>query len=151
MLNYFSKLKKFTFYEWILFLFPFSQVLGSTFVNFFLIFSSSLFIYEVIKKKLFFKINATWIYFYIIFIFYNLLRGVFSTESIAAIVNSFSQLRFLFFALFIYLFIKNKENIKPMIVGWLALILLVCFDTIYQYFFLKDIFGYQKFLRAKSI
>jgi O-antigen ligase len=143
MLNYFSKLKKFTFYEWILFLFPFSQVLGSTFVNFFLIFSSFLFIYEVIKKKIFFKINVTWIYFYIIFIFYNLLRSIFSTDSIAAIVNSFSQLRFLFFALFIYLFIKNKENIKPMIVGWLALILFVCFDTIYQYFFLKDIFGYQ--------
>ena len=143
MIDYFNKLKKFTFYEWILFLFPFSQVLGSTFVNFFLIFSSCLFIYELIKKKIFYRINnATWIYFYIIFIFYNLLRGFFSTDSIAAIINSFSQLRFLFLALFFYLCVENKNNIKPMMLGWLILIIFVCFDAFYQYFFLKDLFGY---------
>jgi O-antigen ligase len=142
MLDYFSKLKKFTFYEWILFLFPFSQVLGSTYVNIFLIFSSCLFIYEVIKKKSLSKINLVWAYIYIIFIFYNFIRGFFASDSIMAIESSFSQLRFLFLALFFYLFIQNKENIKPMMVGWLVLVLFVCFDALYQYFFLKDIFGY---------
>jgi O-antigen ligase len=29
-----------------------------------------------------------------------------------------------------------------MMPGWLALVVLVCLDSIYQYFFLKDIFGY---------
>jgi O-antigen ligase len=142
MFNYFNKLKKFTFYEWILFLFPFSQVLGSIYVNIFLILSSCLFIYEIIKKKLFYKTNLLWIYFYIIFIFYNIVRGFFASDSFAAIQNSFSQLRFLFLALFFYLFIEKKENIKPMMVGWLILVLLVSFDALYQYFFLKDIFGY---------
>jgi hypothetical protein len=29
-----------------------------------------------------------------------------------------------------------------MITGWLVLVVLICLDSIYQYFFLKDIFGY---------
>jgi O-antigen ligase len=49
----------------------------------------------------------------------------------------------LFLALFIYLFIDNKESIKTMLLGWLILILFVCLDSIFQYFFLKDIFGYE--------
>jgi O-antigen ligase len=143
MFNYFNNLRKFTLYEWILFLFPFSQVMGSFFVNAFLIFASLLFIYEVIKNKFFYKINLGWINIYVVFIFYNFFRGFFAIDSLAAIENSFAQLRFLFFALFIYLFIKNKINIKLMISGWTVLILFVCFDSIYQYFFLKDIFGYE--------
>jgi O-antigen ligase len=30
-----------------------------------------------------------------------------------------------------------------MMPGWLALVVLICLDSIYQYFFLKDIFGYK--------
>jgi hypothetical protein len=142
MSNYLSNLKKLSFYEWILFLFPFSQVLGSTYVNIFLIFTSFLFIYEIIKNKLFSKINLFWVYFYFFFILYNFIRGFFASDFIAAIESSFSQFRFLFFALFIYFFIKDKESIKTMMVGWLILVLFVCFDAFYQYFFLKDIFGY---------
>lgn len=142
MSNYFAKLKKFTFYEWILFLFPLSLVLGSAYVNIFLILSSCLFIYHIIKNKNYFKINLIWVYLYLIFILYNLLRGFFSSDPIAAAISSFSQFRFLFFALFFYLCIQNKENIKPMMSGWLVLVVLVCLDSIYQYFFLKDIFGY---------
>jgi len=142
MSNYFAKLKKFTFYEWILFLFPLSLVLGPAYVNIFLILSSCLFIYHIIKNKNYFKINLIWVYLYLIFILYNLLRGFFSSDPIAAVISSFSQFRFLFFALFFYLCIQNKENIKPMMSGWLVLVVLVCLDSIYQYFFLKDIFGY---------
>jgi O-antigen ligase len=142
MRDYFGKLKKFTFYEWILFFFPLSLVLGSAYVNIFLIFSSCLFIYYIIKKKKYFKINLIWIYFYSIFILYNLLRGIFASDPIGAVISSFSQFRFLFFALFFYLCIENKENIKNMMPGWLALVVLVCLDSIYQYFFFKDIFGY---------
>jgi O-antigen ligase len=142
MRDYFEKLKKFTFYEWILFLFPLSLVLGAAYVNIFLIFSSYLFIYHIIKKKKYSKINLIWIYFYLIFISYNLFRGFFASDPIGAVISSFSQFRFLFFALFFYLCIQNKENLKSMMPGWLALVVLVCLDSIYQYFFFKDIFGY---------
>lgn len=141
MKYYLKKFKNFSFYEWILFIFPFLLILGSFYVNLLLILVSLLFIYEIFKKKIFFKINLAWIYFYIIFIFYNLIRGFFASDFFAAINNSISQFRFLFFALFIYLFIKNKENIKLMIIFWFIIVLFVCFDSIYQYFFLTDIFG----------
>jgi O-antigen ligase len=143
MREYISKLKNFSFYEWILFAFPFSLVLGSFYVNLLLILVSFLFVYQILKKKLFFKINLTWVHFYIFFILYNIMRGFFASDHFAAIQNSFSQFRFLFLALFIYLFIDNKESIKTMLLGWLILISFVCFDSIYQYFFLKDIFGYK--------
>ena len=143
MKKYLSKLKNFSFYEWILFIFPLTLLLGSFYVNVLLILVSFLFIYQIFKKKLLFKINLTWVYFYFFFISYNIVRGFFSSDHFAAIQNSFSQFRFLFLALFIYLFIDNKESIKTMLIGWLILILFVCFDSIYQFFFLKDIFGYK--------
>jgi hypothetical protein len=61
MIDYLEKLKKFSFYEWILFLFPLSLILGATFVNIFLISISFFFIYEIIKNKLFYKINIPWV------------------------------------------------------------------------------------------
>ena len=112
MKKYLSKLKNFSFYEWILFIFPLTLVLGSFYVNVLLILVSFLFIYQILKKKLLFKINLTWIYFYFFFISYNIVRGFFSSDYFAAIQNSFSQFRFLFLALFIYLFIDNKESIS---------------------------------------
>lgn len=142
MIDYLEKLKKFSFYEWILFLFPLSLILGSTFVNIFLISISFFFIYEIIKNKLFYKINTPWVNFYFIFIFYNFCRGFFANNFVWAVQSSFSQLRFLFFALFIYLFIKKKQNVEIMMVGWLILLLFVCFNSFYTLFFLKDIFGH---------
>ena len=142
MINYFEKIKKFTFYEWILYLFPFSLILGSTYVNIFLILISFIFLYEIIKKKLFYKINIPWVNFYIIFIFYNICRGFFANDFIMAMKSSFSQFRFLFFALFIYLFIKKKQNLDVMMAGWLILLLFLCFNGFYTFFFLKDIFGF---------
>lgn len=142
MSNYLKNLKKFSFYEWMLFLFPFSLILGSFYVNIFLISISFFFIFEIIRRKLFFKIDIPWVNFYIFFIFYNFCRGFFSDNFMWAIQSSFSQLRFLFFALFIYLFIKKKESIEIMIVGWLILILFVCFNSFYTFVFSKDIFGY---------
>ena len=61
-----SKIKFFSFYEWILLLFPISLVAGSFWVNFFLILSSLIFIYELIKKNFYEQLKLNWIYFYII-------------------------------------------------------------------------------------
>ena len=45
------------------------------------------------------------------------------------------------FSLFIFLCISNTKNIEFIIKFWLVLVLFVSFDAIYQYFFLKNIFG----------
>jgi O-antigen ligase len=136
-----SKIKSLSFYEWILLLFPLSQVMGPFWVNFFLILASVIFIYESITKNFYNKIKLNWIYFYLIFVFYNILHSFFATDILNSLQSSFFQFRYLLFSLFIFLCISNAKNIEFIIKFWLVLVLSVSFDTIYQYFFLKNIFG----------
>ena len=136
-----SKIRSLSFYEWILLLFPFCQVMGPFWVNFSLILSSVIFLYELIKKNYYNEIKLNWIYFYLIFVFYNILHSFFATDILNSLQSSFFQFRYLLFSLFIFLCISNSKNIEFIIKFWLGLVLLVSFDTIYQYFFLKNIFG----------
>ena len=142
MVNLFlSKIKSLSFYEWILLLFPLCQVIGPFWVNFSLVLSSAIFLYELIKKNLYDKIKLSWIYFYLIFVIYNILHSFFATDILNSLQSSFFQFRYLLFSLFIFLCISNAKNIEFIIKFWLVLVLLVSFDTIYQYFFLENIFG----------
>ena len=52
-------------------------------------------------------------------------------------------MRFLFFSLFIFLCISSTKNINIIIKFWTFLLILLCIDTLIQYFFLKDIFGFE--------
>jgi len=136
-----SKIKSLSFYEWILLFFPLCQVIGPFWVNFFLILASLIFIYESIKKNFYNEIKLNWIYFYLIFAFYNILNSFFATDILNSLQSSFFQFRYLLFSLFIFLCISNAKNIEFIIKFWLVLVLFVSFDTIYQYFFLQNIFG----------
>ena len=135
------KIKNLTINEWILLLFPLCQVIGSFLVNFVLILASIIFIYQSIKKKLFKKLKLKWIYFYLIFVFYTILNSFSATDILNSLQSSFFQFRYLLFSLFIFLCISDARNIGFIIKFWLVLVLLVSFDVIYQYFFLKNIFG----------
>jgi O-antigen ligase len=110
-------------------------------VNLFLILSSLIFIYELIKKNFYDQFKLNWIYFYIIFIIYNIINSFFATNSIGSLQSSFSQIRFLLFSLFIFFCISNTKNIQIILKIWLSLVLLIAVDVIYQYLFLKNIFG----------
>ena len=136
-----SKVKSLSFYEWILLLFPLCLVIGPFWVNFSLILSSIIFFYELIKKDLYNKLKLKWIYFYLIFVFYTILHSFFATDVLNSLQSSFFQFRYLLFSLFIFLCISDARNIGFIIKFWLVLVLLVSFDVIYQYFFLKNIFG----------
>ena len=135
------KIKNLTINEWILLLFPLCQVIGSFLVNFVLILASIIFIYQSIKKKLFKKLKLKWIYFYLIFVFYTILNSFSATDILNSLQSSFFQFRYLLFSLFVFLCISDARNIGFIIKFWLVLVLLVSFDVIYQYFFLKNIFG----------
>jgi O-antigen ligase len=135
------KVKYLSFYELILLLFPLCLVIGSFWVNLFLILSSLIFIYELIKKNFYDQLKLNWIYFYIIFIIYNIVNSFFATNSIGSLQSSFSQIRFLLFSLFIFFCISNTKNIQIILKIWLSLVLLIAVDVIYQYLFLKNIFG----------
>jgi len=136
-----SKVKTLSFYEWVLLLFPLCLVIGPFWVNFSLMLSSVIFFYELIKKNFYNKLKLKWIYFYLIFIFYTILHSFFATDVLNSLQSSFFQFRYLLFSLFIFLCISNTRNIGFIIKFWLVLVLLVSFDVIYQYFFLKNIFG----------
>jgi len=135
------KMKSLSFYEWILLLFPLCLVIGSFWVNLFLILSSLIFIYELIKKNFYDQLKLNWIYFYIIFIIYNIVNSFFATNFIGSLQSSFSQIRFLLFSLFIFFCISNTKNIQIILKIWLSLVLLIAVDVVYQYLFLKNIFG----------
>jgi O-antigen ligase len=136
-----SKVKSLSFYEWILLLFPLCLVIGPFWVNFFLILSSAIFFYELIKRNFYNKLKLKWIYFYLIFILYSVLHSFFATDILNSLQSSFFQFRYLLFSLFIFLCISDAKNIGFITKFWLVLVLLVSFDVIYQYFFLKNIFG----------
>jgi len=136
-----SKIKTLSFYEWVLLFFPLCLVIGPFWVNFSLILSSVIFFYELIKKNFYNKLKLKWIYFYLIFVFYTIINSFFATDILNSLQSSFFQFRYLLFSLFIFLCISDARNIGFIIKFWLVLVLLVSFDVIYQYFFLKNIFG----------
>jgi O-antigen ligase len=130
-----------SFSEWLLLFFPFFSVLGPAYVNLLLIISSIYFIYFLVRFKPYSYLKLNWIYLYLIFFAYVICTSFFATNYIHALQNSFSQIRFLLFSLFIYLCIPNTKNFDLIIKTWLFFILFVAFDTLIQFYSGQDIFG----------
>jgi O-antigen ligase len=144
MVNFLQELKKITFYESILLLFPLFLIFGNTFVNFILVLATLCVTYELFKNKYFYIFKETWVIYFLIFILYNIFRSFFATDSIIALQSSFSLIRFLFFSLFLLFCIPNIKNFQIIIKYWIIILILVCLDTLIQFFFLIDIFGFKK-------
>lgn len=142
MKSYIENLKLLNYKEWILLLFPFA-LLKPSFINIILVLSSFIFIFEIIKNKNLELIKLKWVYFYLIFIFFNIINAFFATDFLSAIKNSISQFRFLFFSLFIYVCIFNIKNFNVILNTWLALLFFISLDGIYQNFFGVNFFGIQ--------
>jgi O-antigen ligase len=132
-----------TFYEKLLFLFPLVLILRPVVINVFLILVSLIFIYEFIKKKYFFIFYEKWIFFFLLFIFYSIFRGFFSMYPNIAITSGISNIKFLFFSLFIYLCISSTKNLNTIIKFWIVILIFMCVDTLVQYYFFKDFFGFS--------
>jgi O-antigen ligase len=143
MIKNLKSFKKLSFYEILFLLFPIVLVLRSFVLNSFLILISFILIYEIFKRKSFYIFKENWIFFFLLFIFYSICRGFFSTDSILAVKTSVSLIRFIFFSLFIFLCISSTKNINIIIKFWTFILILICLDTLIQYFFLKDIFGFE--------
>jgi O-antigen ligase len=131
-----------TFYEKLLFLFPIVLILRPVVVNIFLILVSLIFVYEFLKKKYYFIFSEKWILFFLLFIFYSIVRGFFSMDPMTAVISGISLIKFLFFSLFIYLCIPSIKNLNVIIKFWIIILILLCIDTLIQYYFSKDLFGF---------
>lgn len=143
MLKNFKNLAKLNFYEYLLLLFPIILILRSVVINIFLTLIIFFLIYELFKKKYFYIFKQeTWIWFFLLFILYSASRGFLATDATLAVKSSISLIRFLAFSLFIFLCIPNLKNLNIIIKFWTIFLILLCADTLIQYFFLKNIFNF---------
>jgi len=125
--------------NYIFLLFPLTLLLGSAVVNLFLILGTVYFLHYISKNKVK-LLNYNWEYFIYLFISYVIILSFFSNEPYQSLKSSISQIRFLFFSLFLSLI--NFDKIFTSFKNILILILIfVCIDTNIQFIFGYDIFG----------
>lgn len=147
MIKFYSSFKqlkdKTNFKQFLIIIFPFFLIIGSAFLNFLLFLISVIFIYDFIKNKeienKFYR--NSWIKIYIIFWIYIVINSFFSSDILASIKNSFFQIRYLFFILFIH---QNLDlaNFKLFIYSIITCLFFVGIDNNIQYFTGLDIFGF---------
>ena len=137
--NNFSK--NINFRCFLIFLLPICLIAGSAFVNVILTLIFFIFFYDIIKNKDFKIFENSWIKLFLAFWFYIVILSFFATDIFISLKNSFSQIRFLTLALFIY---KNLDMKSYLILIFTSLIsvIFVCIDNNIQFFTGLDIFGF---------
>ena len=123
-------------------LIPFSLILGPFFPDLFLvIIIISFFTFAVIKKDYSLFKNSFLNYFLVICLYFCLVS--FLTFNLLSIKSSFFYFRFGVFAfLASYLIYFNNNIFRNLFYLFLAIYTFLFIDTLYQYFFSKNIFGY---------
>ena len=103
MKNLINQFKTFTYHDWLIVFFPICLLLRSTITNVYIVFLGIVFVFNFFKKKYLFKnIDFKWVKYFFIFYFYIVLRAFFAQNNLEALHSSISQIRFIFFSLFIY-------------------------------------------------
>ena len=129
--------------DYLLIFLPIVIILGSPTINFFLITSSVLFLYLSIKYKFWIWLKITWVRLFIVFWLYLILLSMFSIDFQNSFRASFFLIRFLLFALCIKYLAFNHFSHKKVFNVWFFIVIFVCLDVWIQYFFGKDLFGYE--------
>jgi len=135
----FAKYSSFLFY-----LIPIFLIKFILFADLFLILISLIFLYLSIKYKKYYYFDN--IYFKIFLFFYLLItiRSLFSDNIFLSLSSSLFYFRFGLFSLAIIFFLDlNKKLVKILKILFIIILLIVFFDTIFQYFFKKNILGMQ--------
>jgi O-antigen ligase len=135
----FVKYSSFLFY-----LIPFFLIKFILFADLFLILISLIFLYLAIKYKKYNYFDN--IYFKIFLFFYLLItiRSLLSDNIFLSLSSSLFYFRFALFSLaIIFLLDVNKKLVKILKILFIIILLTLFFDTIFQYFFKKNILGMQ--------
>lgn len=125
----------------ILCLFPVCVLLRSSAINLFFVCISLIFLFQFKNYKNFFF--EKWVIIFFIFITYTSFISFFSQDQLASLRSSVSQLRFILFVIFLSLLRIDKYILKKIINFTMLIIIFVCFDVFYQYFYGHDIFGFE--------
>lgn len=125
-------------------IFPICVILGSAAINFYFILCSLIYLIIYIRKKeKNNNINQGLIKIITIIFFYLCIISIFSDSKFDAFKSAFSQFRFLFFLLFLSLISEKKLLIKKYLNFSIILILIVCFDALYQFKNGTNLLGYS--------
>lgn len=130
-------------------LFPFSLVSGPLIPEIFLFFIVLSFIYLVIDNKKFYYFNNNFTkIFFLFFIIINF--SAFLNFSLISIKSSIFYFRFGLFSLAIFFFLNEKKELTRLVFISLTILLLILFlDSSIQFFFEKNIFGFEKSLTGR--
>ena len=138
----FQKHKEFFYLDLIVYLIPFSIILGNLVINIISIISIFLFFLLIIKKKkIYFKYKS---YFYFLYFFVSLLliNLFFSLNFELSIISILGFIKYYFLFLLLIFCLENIENFKKIFTNIIFyIIIFVILDILFQHFFLKDIFG----------
>lgn len=139
-------LKKTNFSVILLSLLPIAFVIGPFVVELIVNILIILFLSDLLKKKKFqfFKEKIIIFFFaFYVFLLFCLINSDFIQETI---LNVFFYFRFILFPFAVFEIIKKgKENLKIIFIFLLLTIIIVIFDGYIQFFFEKNIFGFEKY------
>lgn len=130
----------------LIFLIPLALITGPFLGDFFIVVLSFVFFYKVFKLNLKKFLLNGYFFFFILFWLYISLRSFWADDLFFSLKASLPYIRFFIFSLLmLYLFEEYKEKFIYLLLFSLTIaIVFVFFDTLYQYLFDKDIFGYPK-------
>ena len=128
----------------ILLLFPISVLLRSFFINLYFVLLSFFYIYLNIfnfNNKI--KLDYLWIKIFFLILIYLFLISFSSEDSFSSLKNGLSQIRFILFVLLMSHFSIKYEVIKDFLLYSSVIVILVCLDTLFQYYNGEDFFGFS--------
>ena len=119
----------------IIILIPIALVTGPFFPDLFATLVGIYFLFISIKKKLWNYYNNKFVYFFVFFYFYILVRSILSIEPFISLESSLFYFRFLFFSLGVWFIIeKNKYFLKHFFLFFIIAFSVIIFDGYVQYF-----------------
>tara|TARA_Y100000590_G_scaffold430365_1_gene543905 strand:- start:36 stop:1388 length:1353 start_codon:yes stop_codon:yes gene_type:complete len=119
----------------IIILIPIALVTGPFFPDLFATLVGIYFLFISINKKLWNYYNNKYVYFFVFFYFYILIRSIFSIEPFISLESSLFYFRFLFFSLGVWYIIENnKYFLKHFFLIFILAFSIIIFDGYVQYF-----------------
>ena len=137
-------LDKLNFEELLIIFFPISILLRSATLNIYIVICGLYFLFKLKQLNLINLLRDNkWIFFLFIFFGYSFFNSFNAEYFQKSLIGSISILKFLLFSFFIATINLKKENIYLIINIISVILMLVCIDTLIQFVFKKDIFGFE--------
>ena len=136
--------KKYLFLNFIIFFIPISLIIGNLVLNVNVVLANIIFLFLLLKKKIKLEISKFLIIFILFFNLYLILNIFLSADSQLSLISFFGLMRYQILALSIlFIFNDDIKNFKIFSYVIFIVIMLVAIDSLIQFFFLKDIFGFE--------